>query len=37
MVTLSENITDENLIILAYPILLNINENDCSRQHPYKV
>ena len=37
MTTLTENGMDENLITLAYPIIMHINKNECSGRDPYQV
>lgn len=37
MTTLTENGMDENLITVAYPIIMHINKNECSGRNPYQV
>mgnify|MGYP003960989869 FL=1 len=37
MTTLTENGIDENLITVAYPIIMHINKNECSGRDPYQV
>ena len=37
MTTLTENGMGENLITVAYPIIMHINKNECSGRDPYQV
>lgn len=37
MITLTENGMDENLITVAYLIIMHINKNECSGCDPYQV